>query len=181
MKIKRIGIITCGGDCPGLNAVIESTVRCANSSGVEVLGFYSGYNGLYNNEYKVLTIDNCWGIGKEGGSILKSSSKTNLFNHRKVDENGNVYYEDDSKVAIENLKKDGVDALVVVGGDGSMTSARDFKRAGVNVVCVPKTIDNDVPYTDQTFGYHTALSRIASSLESVRTTALTPGPSENSL
>ena len=171
MKVKRIGILTSGGDCPGLNAVIEATVRSANEHGIEVYGFISGYDGLYYNEYKVLTVDNCFGIAKEGGSIIKSSNKTNLFNHRKVDKDGNVTFVDDSHVAVDNLKKDNVDALIIVGGDGSMTSARDFKRAGVNVVCVPKTIDNDVPYTEQTFGYYTAVSQIASAIESIRTTA----------
>ena len=171
MKVKRIGILTSGGDCPGLNAVIEATVRCANDHGIEVYGFISGYDGLYTNEYKVLTYDNCWGIGREGGSIIKSSNKTNLFNHRKVDEKGNVTYVDDSDIAVKNLKEDMIDCLIIVGGDGSMTSARDFKRKGVNVVCVPKTIDNDVPYTDQTFGYYTALTHIAEAIESIRTTA----------
>ena len=170
MNVKRIGILTSGGDCPGLNAVIESVVRCANKEGIEVYGFISGYDGLYLNEYKVLTASECFGLGKEGGTIIKSSNKTNLFNHRRVDEKGNVTYVDDSNVAVENLKKDKIDCLVIVGGDGSMTSGRDFKRAGVNVVCVPKTIDNDVPYTDQTFGYYTSVCQIAHSLESIRTT-----------
>ena len=170
MNVKRIGILTSGGDCPGLNAVIESVVRCANKEGIEVYGFISGYDGLYLNEYKVLNASECFGLGKEGGTIIKSSNKTNLFNHRKVDEKGNVTYVDDSNVAVENLKKDKIDCLVIVGGDGSMTSGRDFKRAGVNVVCVPKTIDNDVPYTDQTFGYYTSVCQIARSLESIRTT-----------
>ncbi len=171
MNVKRIGILTSGGDCPGLNAVIESVVRCANQNGIEVYGFVSGYDGLYTNEYKVLNYSNVKGIGRDGGSIIKSSNKTNLFNHRKVDENGNVTYADDSMVAVENLKKDNIDCMVIVGGDGSMTSARDFKRAGINVVCVPKTIDNDVPYTDQTFGYYTSVCQIAHAIESIRTTA----------
>ena len=171
MNVKRIGILTSGGDCPGLNAVIESVVRCANQNGIEVYGFVSGYDGLYTNEYKVLNYSNVKGIGRDGGSIIKSSNKTNLFNHRKVDENGNVTYADDSMVAVENLKKDNIDCMVIVGGDGSMTSARDFKRAGINVVCVPKTIDNDVPYTDRSFGYTTAYFHIADAVQSLKTTA----------
>ncbi len=168
-KIKRIGILTSGGDCSGLNAVIESVVRTAVSKGIEVYGFVSGYDGLYNNEYMVLDASNAYGIAKVGGSIIKNSNKTNLFNHRVV-ENGEVIYRDDHMVAVGNLKKDEVDALIIVGGDGSMTSARDFKRSGVKVMCVPKTIDNDVPYTDQTFGYQTAINRIADALRDIRTT-----------
>jgi len=169
-NIKRIGILTSGGDCCGLNAVIESVVKSATAKGIEVIGFKYGYDGLYKNDYVILDNVKVRSIASMGGSIIGNSNKTNLFNHRVVNENGEVVYRDDSLIAKKNLDNDLVDALIIVGGDGSMTSARDFKRMGVNVVCVPKTIDNDVPYTDQTFGYSTAIHQIAKALEAVRTT-----------
>lgn len=170
-NIKRIGILTSGGDCCGLNAVLESVVRTATIKGCEVLGFKRGYYGLYTNDYVVLTDELVYNILGKGGSILGNSNKVNLFNYREEDKNGNVTYSNVSPVAIENMKKDKIDALIIVGGDGSITSARDFMRAGIKVVCVPKTIDNDVPYTDQTFGYSSAVSQIVHALNSVRTTA----------
>lgn len=169
-EIKKIGILTSGGDCSGLNAVIESVVRSATTKGYEVIGYKMGYDGLYNNDFIVLNNDNVKGIGRLGGSIIGNSNKTNLFNHFHEDKNGVITHTDDSKIAYDNIKKEGVDCLVIVGGDGSMTSARDFMRMGINIVCIPKTIDNDVPYTDQTFGYSTAVSQIAHALESVKTT-----------
>ena len=169
-EIKKIAILTSGGDCCGLNAVIESVTKTAIQKGYEVIGFESGYDGLYENKFVELTVNTVKHLGSRGGSILRNSNKTNLFNHRVKLEDGTVVYRDDSAVAIENLKKDNVDCLIIVGGDGSMTSARDFMRAGVKVVCIPKTIDNDVPYTDQTFGYSTAVASIADALSCVYTT-----------
>ncbi|MBP5343069.1 ATP-dependent 6-phosphofructokinase [bacterium] len=168
--IKRIGILTSGGDCSGLNAVIESVVKSASSKNIQVLGFKMGYDGLLRNDYVLLDNASVRNIGHEGGSILGNSNKTNLFKRRIFDEKGEITYRDDSMIAVKNLQNDSVDALVVVGGDGSMTSARDFARLGVNVVCIPKTIDNDVPYTDKTFGYSTAVERIADALSSIKTT-----------
>lgn len=168
--IKRIGILTSGGDCSGLNAVIESVVKTANENGIEVYGFKMGYDGLYANDYVVLDSKNTDLIGKQGGSIIGNSNKTNLFNYITVEKDGSIKKTDVHEKALENLKKDGIDAMVIVGGDGSMTSARDFMRAGVNVVCVPKTIDNDVPSTDQSFGYATAVDRIHEALNAIRTT-----------
>ena len=168
--IKRIGILTSGGDCSGLNAVIESVVKSASSKNIQVLGFKMGYDGLLYNDYVLLDNASVRNIGHEGGSILGNSNKTNLFHRRIFQEDGTITYRDDSLIAVKNLQNDSVDALVVVGGDGSMTSARDFARLGVNVVCIPKTIDNDVPYTDKTFGYSTAVERIADALCSIKTT-----------
>jgi len=167
---KRIGILTSGGDCSGLNAVIESVVRTASINGYEVYGFKYGYDGLYANDYVFLNDVNVSNISCIGGSIIGNSNKTNLFAYRSVDQEGNVHCLDVSDIAIENLKKDGISALIVVGGDGSMTSARDFMRKGINVVCVPKTVDNDVPYTDRSFGYSTAVFHIEKALSALRTT-----------
>ena len=168
---KRIAVLTSGGDCSGLNAVIEGVVRTAENNGYEVIGFKMGYDGLYKNEYVVFDSNSVFNLSKRGGSIIGNSNKTNLFHLRSTDKDGNVTYSDVSDVAVKNLKDDNVEAIVIIGGDGSMTSARDFMRKGVNVVCVPKTIDNDVPYTDRSFGYTTAYFHIADAVQSLKTTA----------
>ncbi len=172
MKIKKIGILTGGGDCSGLNAVISAVTKTAiNKYGVEVVGYKRGYSGLYHNDFMELNLDSVSGIMHQGGTILKTSNKDNLFNYRVVDEEGNVEYKNVSDVAVANLKKEGVDALVVLGGDGTLTSARDFGRMGIPVVGIPKTIDNDLPATDVTFGYNTSLEAITDALDKIHTTA----------
>lgn len=171
-EIKRIGVLTGGGDCSGLNAVIRAvTLTAINKYGCEVIGFKKGYAGLYANDYMELTVENTEKILAQGGTILRNSNKDNLFNYAYRDENGNIQHKDVSDVAVENLKKLNIDALVVIGGDGTLTSARDFARKGVKVIGVPKTIDNDVLYVDHTFGFTTALGVICNAIDRVRTTA----------
>ncbi|HOP56817.1 MAG TPA: ATP-dependent 6-phosphofructokinase [Bacillota bacterium] len=171
-KIKRIAILTGGGDCSGLNAVIRAAVRTAILKyGYEVIGYMGGYYGLFKDDYIDLTLSAVTGIFHQGGTILKMSNRDNLFNYRTMDSNGNYVYLDVSDIAIENLRKNGVDAIIIIGGDGTLTSARDFSRKGVNVVGIPKTIDNDVPDTEITFGYRTALDHIMLSLDALHTTA----------
>lgn len=170
--IKRIGVLTGGGDCSGLNAVVRAvTLTAINKYGCEVIGFKKGYAGLYANDYMELTVENTEKILAQGGTILRNSNKDNLFNYAYRDENGNIKHKDVSDVAVENLKKLNIDALVVIGGDGTLTSARDFARKGVKVIGVPKTIDNDVLYVDHTFGFTTALGVICNAIDRVRTTA----------
>ncbi len=170
--IEKVGIITGGGDCSGLNAVISGVTKTALSKyGIEVIGYRRGYFGLYHNDFIELDADSISGIAHEGGTLIKASNKDNLFNYRIKRENGSYDYEDVSDVAIENMKAEGVDALIVVGGDGTLTSARDFYRKGVPVVGVPKTIDNDLPATDITFGFNTALENIVDALDKIHTTA----------
>lgn len=171
-KIKKIGILTGGGDCSGLNAVIAGVTKTAIMKyGLEVVGFMRGYAGLYHNDYINLTLEKVSGITHLGGTILKSSAKDNLFNYKVVDKSGKESYQDVSDVAMANLKKLGVDALVILGGDGTLTSARDFARKGLPVVGIPKTIDNDLPATDMTFGYNTSLESITDALDKIHTTA----------
>lgn len=171
-EIKRIGVLTGGGDCSGLNAVVRAvTLTAINKYGCEVIGFKKGYAGLYANDYMKLTVENTEKILAQGGTILRNSNKDNLFNYAYRDENGNIKHKDVSDVAVENLKKLNIDALVVIGGDGTLTSARDFARKGVKVIGVPKTIDNDVLYVDHTFGFTTALGVICNAIDRVRTTA----------
>ena len=171
-EIKRIGVLTGGGDCSGLNAVVRAvTLTAINKYGCEVIGFKKGYAGLYANDYMELTVENTEKILAQGGTILRNSNKDNLFNYAYRDENGNIQHKDVSDVAVENLKKLNIDALVVIGGDGTLTSARDFARKGVKVIGVPKTFDNDVLYVDHTFGFTTALGVICNAIDRVRTTA----------
>ena len=171
-KIRKIGIITGGGDCSGLNAVINGITKAAvKKYGVEVVGFTRGYKGLYTNAHRPLGLKSVSGIMHEGGTILKSSNKDNLFNFAVRQPDGTIEYQDVSDDAVRNMKYLGVDALIVIGGDGTLTSARDFFRKGIPVVGVPKTIDNDLPATDVTFGYNTSLETITDALDKIHTTA----------
>ncbi|MFW5913943.1 MAG: 6-phosphofructokinase [Bacillota bacterium] len=170
--IKKIGIITGGGDCSGLNAVISGITKAAvYKYGIEVVGYLHGYRGLYENEFIRLDRDAVSGIAHVGGTMLKSSNKDNLFHLPIKQEDGSYDYQNVSDIAMENMENEGVDALIVIGGDGTLTSARDFNRKGLPVVGVPKTIDNDVPATDVTFGYDTALKNITYTLDTLHTTA----------
>ena len=170
-EVKKIALLTGGGDCPGLNAVIRAVTRTAILNyGIEVIGYKFGYRGLYNNDFIPLTLDSVSGILHRGGTILYSSNKDNLFDYL-VEENGQLIKKDVSDVAVENLKKEGVDVLVVIGGDGTLTSARDFSRKGIKVIGVPKTIDNDLASTDVTFGFNTAIDVATEALDRLHTTA----------
>ena len=170
-KKKKIALLTGGGDAPGLNAVIYTlTKTCILKYNYELIGYKSGYRGLYINDFMPLTLENTTGILHKGGSILYSSNKDNLFDY-KVVENGVEVRKDVSDVAVDNLKKEGVDCLVILGGDGTLTSARDFSRKGVNVIGVPKTIDNDLMATDVTFGFNTAVNIVTEALGRLHTTA----------
>ena len=170
-EIKKIALLTGGGDCPGLNAVIRAVTKAAILNyGMEVIGYKFGYRGLYKNDFVPLTLDSVSGILNRGGTILYSSNKDNLFDYQ-VEENGVIVKKDVSDVAVENLKKEGVDVLIVIGGDGTLTSARDFSRKGVKVIGVPKTIDNDLSSTDVTFGFNTAIDVVTEALDRLHTTA----------
>ncbi len=170
-QIKRIGVMTGGGDCPGLNAVIRAVVRTAILKyGLEVVGFKNGYRGLYLGDAHELTLDSISGILPRGGTILHSSNKDNLFKY-PFEEDGQIVYKDVSDVGVENIKKFGCDAMVIIGGDGTLTSGRDYARKGVKVVGVPKTIDNDLASTDTTFGFDTAVGVATEALDRLHTTA----------
>ncbi|MCL2839215.1 MAG: ATP-dependent 6-phosphofructokinase [Defluviitaleaceae bacterium] len=171
MTKKKIAILTGGGDAPGLNAVIYTLVRaCKSLMDCEVIGYKFGYRGLYTNDFMPLNRSTTSGILHKGGSILYNSNKDNLFNYT-VEENGVMIQKDVSDIAIENMKKADVHALVVLGGDGTLTSARDFARKGVNVIGVPKTIDNDLSATEITFGFDTAVNIVTDNIGKLHTTA----------
>ncbi len=168
----KIGVLTGGGDAPGLNAVIYALTRAClrHFPGCQMIGYKFGYRGLYNNDFMPLTVETTSGILHRGGTILFSSNKDNLFKYQVV-ENGETVIRNMSHVAVENMKKEGVDVLVVLGGDGTLTSAKDFAEMGVNVIGIPKTIDNDLSATDVTFGYDTAVNIVTENLGRLHTTA----------
>ena len=174
--LKKVAILANGGDVSGFNAVIRAIIKTAEHNNVECYGFIDGYNGLLKNEYVRLSTANdasASGILPKGGSIIGSSTNANVFNYKVVGENGEVEYKDLSDVCVENIKKDEFDCIFTLGGDGTQKSARDFSTKGVNVIGVPKTIDNDVACTDITFGYNTAVSVAAEALDRLHTTGET--------
>jgi len=158
MPIKRIGILTGGGDAPGLNAVIRAVTVRGITSGYEVIGFLEGWRGLIEKNFRKLSLDDVEDIHLMGGTILYSS-RTNVARIK----NG-------FEIANNNLADVGVDALIAAGGDDTLGVALQLHKAGAKVVGVPKTIDNDVSATDYTFGFDTAINRVADFLYMLRTT-----------
>lgn len=170
--MKRVAILANGGDVCGFNAVIRAIVKTAEESSVEVLGFIEGYKGLLENNYiKLSSKDTASGIIAKGGSIISSSTNANVFHYKTINENGEVEYKDLSDVCVQNIKDDEIDCLFTLGGDSTQKSARDFFIKGVNVIGVPKTIDNDVACTEITFGYNTAVAVATEAIDRLHTTA----------
>ena len=171
--LKRVAILANGGDVSGFNAVIRAILKTAENNGVECYGFIDGYRGLLKNNFVKLSTSgdgNAVGILPKGGSIIGSSTNANVFQY-PVEENGEKVYKDFSDVCVENIRKDGIDCLFTLGGDATQKSARDLSLKGINVIGVPKTIDNDVACTEITFGYNTAVAVAAEALDRLHTTA----------
>ena len=169
--VKKVAIITNGGDCPGLNAVIRAIVKTAETHGVECYGYIEGYRGLYENNYiKLESNGSASGLLHRGGTIIGASNSTNLFN-LKCEENGKTVYKDVSDICVENVRKAGFDCIFTLGGDGTQKSARDFTLKGLKIIGVPKTIDNDVNHSEITFGYNTAVSVATEALDRLHSTA----------
>jgi 6-phosphofructokinase 1 len=167
----RIGVLTAGGDCAGLNAVIAGAVKYGSSLGYEFVGFKKGFEGVLSPmDFIPLTPDSVKGISHLGGSILGSTNK-GRFGAKKGENESNRIPEDILLMAKQNLASIGVDYLIVIGGDGSLSGAMQLAELGVKVVGVPKTIDNDLGATDQTFGFSTALSVAVEAMDRVHTTA----------
>lgn len=170
-KIKRIAVMTGGGDCPGLNAVIRAVTKTAiHKYGMEVWGVEDAYEGLIEDRIHPLTFDNASNILTLGGTILGSSNTTNPFAYVPPDSKTGRKI-DVSDRCIENLRKRGIEALVAIGGDGTMASAGEFAQKGLIVMGVPKTIDNDVWGTDITFGFNTAVNTATEAIDKIHTTA----------
>ena len=169
---KKIGILTGGGDCPGLNAVIRGVVKSAIiRHGWQVIGIEDGFDGLLDMEKcKPLTLESVRGILPRGGTILGTTNRGNPFDY-PVKQDGKIIRMDISDRVVENIHTLGIEALIAVGGDGSLKIALELARKGVPVVGIPKTIDNDLRETDFTFGYNTALETATDALDKLHTTA----------
>jgi phosphofructokinase-like protein len=157
--MKKIAVLTSGGDCPGLNAVLRAIVKKSLKNSWNILGIKNGWKGLINGEIELLTDYSVSGILPKGGTII-GTSRTNPFKN-----------EDDIKKIIDNIKKFGIDAIVAIGGDDTLSVAYKFFKIGIPVVGVPKTIDNDVAATDYTFGFDTAVSIVTEAIDRLHTTA----------
>ncbi len=169
--IERIGVLTSGGDCPGLNAVIRGVVRAAANRGWEVLGFHDGFEGLLSPaRYEVLDVRRCAGIMHLGGTILGTTNRGHFV--AKVGEGARAEVPSEivaqAKTTIEEL---GLGALICIGGDGSLTTALQLQEAGIPCIGVPKTIDNDLEATAMTFGFDSAVACVADALDRLHTTA----------
>jgi phosphofructokinase-like protein len=171
-NIRRIGVLTGGGDCPGLNAVIRAVAKDALNCGVEVMGIEDGFLGLIENRVRPITDTDLSGILNQGGTILGSNNKSNPERHA-VGKNpdGTIRYENGMDRCLATLEEHRIQAMVVIGGDGTMTGAAKFCKLGVPVVGVPKTIDNDIEGTEITFGFQSAVATATLALDQVRTTA----------
>ncbi|MGE5248983.1 MAG: 6-phosphofructokinase [Bacteroidota bacterium] len=170
--MKRIGVLTGGGDAPGLNAVIRAVVKTANLQyGCEVLGIRDGYDGFLNEAGIIpLGVNEVRGILPRGGTILGAANRGNPY-ARKVIRDGREVTIDVSHEIVEGIRKQKLDALIVIGGDGTLHIAHELFQKGVPLVGVPKTIDNDISGTEVTFGFDTALNIATEAIDRLHTTA----------
>lgn len=172
MTVKRLGILTGGGDCPGLNAVIRAVAKTSfHRYNLEVMGIVDGFGGMIENKCFLLDDGHVSGILHRGGTILGTTNRDNPFRYPVGEENGKTIWGDVSDRAIANLEAMGIDALVVVGGDGSLNIGLELYKKGIPVVGIPKTIDNDLSATDITFGFDTALHTATDAIDKLHTTA----------
>ncbi|MCK6456232.1 MAG: 6-phosphofructokinase [Phycisphaerae bacterium] len=171
--LKRIGILTGGGDCPGLNAVIRAVTKSAfNDHGWEVWGIEDGFLGLIVGRIRKLDREDVSNILTRGGTILGTTNKADPARFAvATDEHGDPVFHDVSDLVMENYRTFGLDAVVVVGGDGTMSGAARLIPRGFRCVGVPKTIDNDLMHTDITFGFMTAVTTATEAIDRVHTTA----------
>ena len=164
-KIKRIGVLTGGGDCPGLNAAIRAVAKTAITEfGLEVVGIKDGYEGAVEHRYRELGFNDVSGILSRGGTILGCNNRVNPFAYgeKKRDYSGQV---------LENFRQMKIDGLIVVGGDGTLAISNKFSEKGFPIVAVPKTIDNDVRYTERTIGFNSASTVAAQAIDALHSTA----------
>lgn len=172
-KGKRIGVLTGGGDCPGLNAVIRAVVNHAVLDyKIEVYGILDGYSGLINKKLKKLGLKDVSGILHRGGTILGTSNRDNPFKYPENPKAGEKKYIDVSDRVIKTVEYNELDAIITIGGDGTQAIAEKlYEKCGIPVVGIPKTIDNDLGGTDVTFGFDTALTIATSSIDKIHSTA----------
>ena len=159
-KINCIGILTSGGDAPGMNAAIRAVTRAGIAAGLKVKGIYRGYEGLINNEIQEFTTENVSNIIQRGGTILKTARSKEFLT------------QEGRKKAYDNMVEQGIDALIIIGGNGSLEGARIFaEEFDVPCIGLPGTIDNDLSGTDSTIGYDTTLNTIVQCVDKIRDTA----------
>jgi len=157
--MKRLAILTSGGDCSGMNAVIRAAARTAVANDIEMIGFRKGYAGLLKNDYQVLDTRAVSGVLQRGGTFLQSARSSEF----RTDEG--------RRRALDNLIKERVEGLIVVGGEGSLNGALALDRLGFPVIGIPASIDNDIPYTDMALGVDTALNNIIYAVDCIKDTA----------
>jgi len=168
----RIALSTGGGDAPGLNAVIRAATLSAVDRGWDVLGILRGYAGLLGDDEVIrLTRDRVRGIAHLGGTILRSTNRGNPFHYPIKQPDGSYTEIDRSDELVDNARALGIDAMISIGGDGSLAIAQRLCRQGMKIVCVPKTIDNDVNLTITTFGFDTAVQTALDAIDKLHTTA----------
>lgn len=171
-KLKRVGILTGGGDCPGLNAVIRAVVKTAMIDyGSTVVGFEDGYYGLIENKHRIVTYQDASGILALGGTILGTSNKVSPFN-KLISPHIPITMTKNLKSVLRNFKKLKIDLLFCIGGDGTLSIAEGLFRAGIPVIGIPKTIDNDLCGTDYTFGFNTAVQIATDAIDRLHSTAM---------
>ena len=156
--MRSIGVLTSGGDAPGMNAAVRSVVRCALAEGFKVYGIYDGYNGLINGKIEEMTVNSVSNIINKGGTAIYTARCLEFKDHEGV------------LKGKETCEKLGIEGLVVIGGDGSFRGAADLSSAGINCVGIPGTIDNDITCTDYTIGYDTAMNTVVDLIDKLRDT-----------
>ncbi len=155
---RRIGVLTSGGDAPGMNAAIRAVVRSAVAKDIEVMGIYCGYKGLLENDMKLLTARDVSNIINHGGTMLYSDRCEEFKTKEGLE------------LAAENCRKNGIDGIVTIGGDGTFRGATDLSRLGVPCIGIPGTIDNDISATEYTIGYDTAKNTVIEMVDRLRDT-----------
>ncbi len=169
---KRIAVLTAGGDCPGINAVIRAVVKTAvNDYGMDVVGIEDGFLGLIERRWHDLTYDHVSGILTLGGTILGTSNKANPFRFQTGEKAGTTEFSDVSDEVIRNFDRTCADTLVAIGGDGTLHICKGLSEKGVPVIGIPKTIDNDVECTDLTFGFDSGASTATEAVDKIHSTA----------
>ena len=168
---KKIGVLTGGGDCPGLNAVIRAIVKTAiNIYGYEIVGFKDGYEGLVYNKFKKLGLDDVSGILDKGGTILGTTNSFDPF-CMVVDHDGEKQERDMSNRMLDTIKMHQIECLIAIGGINTISIAHRLSQKGVNVIAVPKTIENDISGTDTSFGFITGVNTATEAIDKLHSTA----------
>lgn len=172
-KKMRIGVLTGGGDCPGLNAVIRGVVKASiGQFRMEVIGVEDGYDGLIEKRVMPLDWRNVSGILTQGGTILGTSNRANPFRRPVLSKDKKIEFTDVSDEVVDYLKKLSIENLICIGGDGTMAIAQKLSQKGVRIIGVPKTIDNDIFGTDITFGFDSAVTVATEGIDKIHTTAM---------